>query len=35
MLFYDKRGKLQYIHQGGYASKAQLASDIKRYAIDA
>ena len=35
MLFYDARGKLQYIHQGGYASKQQLASDIKRYAVHA
>jgi cytochrome c biogenesis protein CcmG/thiol:disulfide interchange protein DsbE len=35
MLFYDARGKLQYVHQGGYASKEQLASDIQRYAVGA
>jgi thiol-disulfide isomerase/thioredoxin len=33
MLFYDAKGKLQYVHQGGYASKEQLASDIQRYAV--
>jgi thiol-disulfide isomerase/thioredoxin len=35
MLFYDAKGKLQYVHQGGYASKQQLASDIERYAVKA
>jgi thiol-disulfide isomerase/thioredoxin len=35
MLFYDAQGKLQYVHQGGYASKEQLASDIQRYAVRA
>lgn len=35
MLFYDAQGKLQYVHQGGYASKEQLASDIQRYAVGA
>jgi thiol-disulfide isomerase/thioredoxin len=35
MLFYDRSGELQYIHQGGYASKEQLASDIERYAVKA
>ena len=35
MLFYDAKGELQYVHQGGYASKEQLASDIQRYAVGA
>jgi thiol-disulfide isomerase/thioredoxin len=35
MLFYDAAGELQYVHQGGYASKEQLASDIQRYAVRA
>jgi thiol-disulfide isomerase/thioredoxin len=35
MLFYDAQGELQYVHQGGYASKEQLASDIQRYAVHA
>lgn len=35
MLFYDARGQLQYVHQGGYATQRQLESDIQRYAIDA
>ena len=35
MLFYDAKGELQYVHQGGYASREQLATDIQRYAIDA
>ncbi len=35
MLFYDAQGKLQYVHQGGYASREQLASDIQRYAVGA
>jgi cytochrome c biogenesis protein CcmG, thiol:disulfide interchange protein DsbE len=35
MLFYDKTGELQYVHQGGYASQEQLASDIQRYAVNA
>jgi cytochrome c biogenesis protein CcmG, thiol:disulfide interchange protein DsbE len=35
MLFYDKTGELQYVHQGGYASQEQLASDIQRYAVQA
>lgn len=35
MLFYDASGKLQYVHQGGYMSQQQLASDIERYAVGA
>ena len=30
--FYDRRGKLAYLHQGGYASERRLAQDIDRYA---
>ena len=30
--FYDAKGKLAYVHQGGYASEAKLAADIDRYA---
>jgi cytochrome c biogenesis protein CcmG, thiol:disulfide interchange protein DsbE len=30
--FYDKSGKLAYVHQGGYASQQKLADDISRYA---
>jgi cytochrome c biogenesis protein CcmG/thiol:disulfide interchange protein DsbE len=30
--FYDSKGKLQYIKQGGYLSESKLAEDIERYA---
>lgn len=30
--FYDASGELAYVHQGEYASEAQLATDIDRYA---
>jgi thiol-disulfide isomerase/thioredoxin len=30
--FYDRRGKLAFVHQGGYQSEQQLADDIDRYA---
>lgn len=30
--FYDKRGRLAYLHQGGYSSERRLAQDIDRYA---
>jgi thiol-disulfide isomerase/thioredoxin len=30
--YYDRQGKLAYLHQGGYASEAKLAEDIGRYA---
>jgi thiol-disulfide isomerase/thioredoxin len=33
MLFYDSTGELQYLHQGGYRSEAQLREDIRRYAL--
>jgi thiol-disulfide isomerase/thioredoxin len=30
--FYDSGGELAYVHQGQYASEAELESDIRRYA---
>jgi len=30
--FYDAKGELAYLHQGGYASEADLAEDIDKYA---
>jgi cytochrome c biogenesis protein CcmG, thiol:disulfide interchange protein DsbE len=30
--FYDSKGELAFVHQGGYASEADLAKDIERYA---
>ena len=30
--FYDKKGKLAYLKQGGYATEEKLAADIERYA---
>ena len=30
--FYDRKGKLAFLHQGGYASERKLAEDIERYA---
>jgi cytochrome c biogenesis protein CcmG, thiol:disulfide interchange protein DsbE len=30
--FYDSKGKLAFVHQGGYASENALAEDIDRYA---
>jgi N-methylhydantoinase B/oxoprolinase/acetone carboxylase alpha subunit len=29
--FFDARGKLVYIHQGGYRREADLAADMRRY----
>lgn len=29
--FYDAKGKLAFVHQGGYASEKKLAHDIERY----
>lgn len=31
--FYDARGKLVTLHQGGYRTEAALAADIERYAL--
>jgi cytochrome c biogenesis protein CcmG, thiol:disulfide interchange protein DsbE len=30
--FYDSKGKLAFVHQGGYSSEKDLAEDIDRYA---
>jgi cytochrome c biogenesis protein CcmG/thiol:disulfide interchange protein DsbE len=30
--FYDSKGKLAFVHQGGYPSEDKLAEDIERYA---
>ena len=30
--FYDSKGELAYVHQGGYASEDKLVEDIERYA---
>jgi thiol-disulfide isomerase/thioredoxin len=30
--FYDSKGELAYVKQGGYASESDLAADIERYA---
>jgi cytochrome c biogenesis protein CcmG, thiol:disulfide interchange protein DsbE len=30
--FYDSKGKLAFVHQGGYSSEDKLAEDIERYA---
>ena len=30
--FYDSKGELAYVHQGGYPSEDELAADIERYA---
>jgi cytochrome c biogenesis protein CcmG, thiol:disulfide interchange protein DsbE len=32
-IFYDKTGKLQYMHDGPYTSDAAFAADVKRYAL--
>jgi len=32
-VFYDRRGKLSYLHQGQYLSAAKLEQDIRRYAL--
>jgi thiol-disulfide isomerase/thioredoxin len=31
--FYDRRGKLVIVHQGGYRDEAKLAQEIDRYAL--
>ncbi len=30
--FYDSKGELAFVHQGGYPSEAELVEDIERYA---
>jgi thiol-disulfide isomerase/thioredoxin len=32
-IFYDRRGKQSFVHQGGYASEQDLLDDIRRYAL--
>ena len=32
-IFYDAQGKRQFIHQGGYATRAKLEQDVERYAL--
>lgn len=32
-VFFDRRGRIAYVHQGEYHDEAQLASDVERYAI--
>jgi thiol-disulfide isomerase/thioredoxin len=32
-VFYDAKGRKTFVHQGGYASQAKLAADIRRYAL--
>ena len=32
--FYTRGGRLNFVHQGAYATQAKLASDIRRYAIN-
>lgn len=34
-VFYDARGRRQYVHQGGYPTLAKLEEDIRRYALAA
>jgi thiol-disulfide isomerase/thioredoxin len=31
-IFYDRRGRRSYVHQGGYATERDLLGDIERYA---
>jgi len=31
-VFYDRKGRVAFLHQGGYASEQKLAQDIGRYA---
>ena len=33
--FYDRKGEMVYTKQGGYASEAALADDVREYAIAA
>jgi cytochrome c biogenesis protein CcmG, thiol:disulfide interchange protein DsbE len=32
-VFFDRQGKIAYVHQGEYHDEAQLASDVERYAV--
>ena len=33
-VFYDRRGRVAYVHQGVYPSRGQLEQDIRRYALE-
>jgi len=33
-VFYDRRGKIVFVHQGGYPNEAKLEEDIRRYALN-
>jgi cytochrome c biogenesis protein CcmG/thiol:disulfide interchange protein DsbE len=32
-IFFDERGDVAYVHQGGYASRERLEQDVRRYAL--
>jgi thiol-disulfide isomerase/thioredoxin len=34
-VFFDRRGKIVFVHQGGYPTEAKLDEDIRRYALGA
>ena len=34
-VFYDRRGKISFVHQGAYPTEAKLDQDIRRYALGA
>jgi cytochrome c biogenesis protein CcmG, thiol:disulfide interchange protein DsbE len=34
-VYYDRRGEIAFVHQGGYPNEAALEADIKRYALGA
>lgn len=34
-VFFDRRGKIDFVHQGGYPNEAKLDEDIRRYALGA
>src|SRR4051794_21115995 len=34
-VFYDRKGKIVFVHQGGYSDEAKLEEDIRRYALGA
>jgi cytochrome c biogenesis protein CcmG, thiol:disulfide interchange protein DsbE len=34
-VFFDRKGKIAFVHQGGYSDDAKLEEDIRRYALGA
>jgi hypothetical protein len=34
-VYYDRKGEIEFVHQGGYPNEAALEADIKRYALGA